>query len=118
MAVAALKLKPKLKMFHATMHVTRAEEWCVEAEIRRRGARAVRRRAGSPVPSSAIGCIPNLTACKTISGHANRLQRLNPTIADAILDRLVHNAHRLTLKGESMRKTAAKRAGLDLKQAA
>ena len=29
----------------------------------------------------------------------------NPTIADAILDRLVHNAHRLTLKGESMRKT-------------
>ena len=37
----------------------------------------------------------------------------NPTIADAILDRLVHNAHRLTLKGESMRKTAAKRAGLD-----
>src|SRR5439155_26570765 len=37
----------------------------------------------------------------------------NPTIADAILDRLVHNAHRLTLKGESMRKMAAKRAGLD-----
>ena len=26
------------------------------------------------------------------------------TLADAILDRLVHNAHRLTLKGESMRK--------------
>ena len=40
----------------------------------------------------------------------------NPTIADAILDRLVHIAHRLTLKGESMRKTAAKRAGLDVKQ--
>jgi hypothetical protein len=32
MAVAALKLKPKLKMFHATVHVTRVEEWCVEAE--------------------------------------------------------------------------------------
>ena len=42
----------------------------------------------------------------------------NPTIADAILDRLVHNAHRLTLKGDSMRKTAAKRSGLDDKQAA
>ncbi len=26
------------------------------------------------------------------------------TLADAILDRLIHNAHRLTLKGESMRK--------------
>jgi hypothetical protein len=37
----------------------------------------------------------------------------NPTIADAILDRLVHNAHRLTLKGESMSKAAVKRAGLD-----
>src|SRR5438477_2170894 len=38
----------------------------------------------------------------------------NPTIADAILDRLVHNAHRLTLTGDSMRKAAAKRSGLDL----
>jgi len=28
-----------------------------------------------------------------------------PTMADAILDRIVHNAHKLTLKGESMRKT-------------
>lgn len=28
----------------------------------------------------------------------------DPTIADAILDRLVHNAYRLVLKGESMRK--------------
>ena len=42
----------------------------------------------------------------------------NPTIADAILDRLVHNAHRLTLKGDSLRKTAAKRARLDVNQVA
>lgn len=28
-----------------------------------------------------------------------------PTVADAIVDRLVHNAHRVTLKGDSMRKT-------------
>lgn len=34
----------------------------------------------------------------------------DPTIADAILDRLVHNAYRIVLKGESMR---AKRANLD-----
>ena len=33
----------------------------------------------------------------------------DPTLADAILDRLVHNAHRLTLKGDSMRKAAANR---------
>ena len=37
----------------------------------------------------------------------------DPTLADAILDRLVHNAHRVTLKGESLRKTAAKRQKLD-----
>jgi DNA replication protein DnaC len=37
----------------------------------------------------------------------------DPTIADAVLDRLVHNAHRLTLKGESMRKITAQRAILD-----
>lgn len=28
----------------------------------------------------------------------------DPTLADAILDRLVHNAHKIALKGESMRK--------------
>jgi DNA replication protein DnaC len=37
----------------------------------------------------------------------------NPTIADAVLDRLVHNAHRLELKGESMRKITAQRSRLD-----
>jgi DNA replication protein DnaC len=29
----------------------------------------------------------------------------DPTLADAILDRLVHNAHKIDLKGDSMRKT-------------
>ena len=37
----------------------------------------------------------------------------NPTLADAILDRLVHNAHRLTMTGESMRKIAARKRPLD-----
>ena len=32
----------------------------------------------------------------------------NPTLADAILDRLVHNAYRINLKGESMRKKKSK----------
>jgi DNA replication protein DnaC len=32
----------------------------------------------------------------------------DPTIADAILDRLIHNAHRVDLKGESMRKRKSK----------
>jgi DNA replication protein DnaC len=37
----------------------------------------------------------------------------NPTVADAILDWLGHNALRLTLNGDSMRKATAKRPGLD-----
>jgi DNA replication protein DnaC len=34
----------------------------------------------------------------------------DPTVADAILDRLIHNAHRIELKGESLRKRRAKGA--------
>lgn len=37
----------------------------------------------------------------------------DPTLADAILDRLVHNAHRLKLAGESMRRRAAITKPLD-----
>jgi DNA replication protein DnaC len=32
----------------------------------------------------------------------------DPTLADAILDRLVHNAYKINLKGGSMRKSKAK----------
>ena len=32
----------------------------------------------------------------------------DPTLGDAILDRLVHNAHKLTLKGDSLRKKGKK----------
>ena len=41
---------------------------------------------------------------------------VDPTIADAVLDRLVHTAHRLTLDGETLRKPpekSAKRGKLD-----
>jgi DNA replication protein DnaC len=31
----------------------------------------------------------------------------DPTLADAILDRLVYNAHKIDLKGDSMRKMAS-----------
>lgn len=40
----------------------------------------------------------------------------DPTLADAILDRLIHNAHRLNMTGESMRRITARRdldAGLN-----
>ncbi len=35
----------------------------------------------------------------------------DPTIADSILDRLVHNAHRIELKGESLRKKRGPKGG-------
>ena len=34
----------------------------------------------------------------------------DPTYADAILDRLVHNAHRIELTGESLRRTRGKQS--------
>jgi DNA replication protein DnaC len=34
----------------------------------------------------------------------------DPTIADAVLDRIVHTAHRLTLDGDTLRKPAEKSA--------
>jgi len=37
----------------------------------------------------------------------------DPTIADSILDRLVHNAHRIELKGESMRRKRAQKVEKD-----
>ena len=37
----------------------------------------------------------------------------DPTVADSILDRLVHGAHRIDLQGESIRKNRAKRSGKD-----
>ncbi|EOS93895.1 ATP-binding protein [Erwinia tracheiphila] len=31
---------------------------------------------------------------------------INPTVADALMDRLLHNGHRVELRGESMRNLA------------
>lgn len=58
--------------------------------------------------------------CRTSSGHNSTLiaSQLptelwhpylnNPTLADAILDRILHSAYRIELKGESLRKTPPK----------
>ena len=35
----------------------------------------------------------------------------DPTVADSILDRLVHNSYRIELSGESMRKKRARKPG-------
>ena len=43
-----------------------------------------------------------ITAQLPVSGWHEMIGE--PTIADAILDRIIHNAHRIELKGDSMRK--------------
>ena len=37
---------------------------------------------------------------------------VDPTIADALLDRVIHNSHKISLKGESRRKTKGKQLKL------
>jgi len=63
------------------------------------------------------GCSSTIVTSQLPIEHWHELIA-NPTIADAILDRLIHNAHRLILKGDSMRKLAAKQSGLDANQPA
>jgi hypothetical protein len=46
MPVAALKREPRRKMFYATMHVTRVEEWCVEAETEEEARELLNKRHG------------------------------------------------------------------------
>jgi hypothetical protein len=55
----------------------------------------------------------SLVACKTVSAQACLSPYGDPSLADSILNRLVHNAHRLTLAGESKRK---RRNGLTSKE--
>ena len=45
-------------------------------------------------------------------GRRSALDSLSkdPTLADAILDRLVHNAHRIELTGESLRRARRKQS--------
>ncbi len=38
----------------------------------------------------------------------------NPTLADAILDRLVHGAYKIELQGDSLRKKSAQKAEKEL----
>jgi len=39
-------------------------------------------------------------------------RRSDPTLAEAILDRIVHNAHRIQLRGESLRRKRAQESAM------
>ena len=61
-----------------------------------------------------LSCTYQSTACPLLSTLYEPLPKHlisvlgDPTLADAILDRLVHNAYKITLQGESMRKRQAR----------
>jgi DNA replication protein DnaC len=67
------------------------------------------------------GCASTIVTSQLSVDHWHEVI-IDPTIADAVLDRLVHTAHRLTLDGETLRKPpsekAAKRSKLDTDAAA
>ena len=50
-------------------------------------------------PRSSLRSFPSIAGTKSLA---------IPTYADAIMDRLVHNAHRIELTGESLRRARAK----------
>ncbi len=54
-------------------------------------------------------CPPQLIACQ-VPVPDWHLRIPDPTLADAILDRLDHNAYRIQLEGESQRKLRAQRS--------
>jgi DNA replication protein DnaC len=49
-----------------------------------------------------------IAPCAPPAIHARSNPLNDPTLADAILDRIVHTAHKIALKGESMRKKQIK----------
>jgi hypothetical protein len=52
--------------------------------------------------------IPRMSEATCAKMPTPAIWRFDLTFADAILDRLVHNAHRIELAGESMRRTRGK----------
>src|SRR5260221_10940950 len=80
----------------------------------------------APLPARGGGALPEIVDDRHGRGSSIVTSQLpvdhwhevivDPTIADAVLDRLVHTAHRLALDGETLRKPpekSAKRSKLD-----
>ncbi len=63
----------------------------------------------------ATGCSGVFRGARSGLAAVNRWHDLigDHTYADAILDRLIHNAHRIELAGESIRKTRSRAAKKD-----
>ena len=62
----------------------------------------------SPLPQRRPVSLPRLQEMRDRGEKITMLTAYDATFADAILDRLVHHAHRIPLKGASMRREKRK----------
>ncbi|TAL82480.1 MAG: AAA family ATPase [Rhodanobacter sp.] len=89
---------PKLRTRLARARLLIMDDWGV-APITRRGRQDLLEVIDDRVPGASV----LITAQMPVEAWHEYLGE--PTIADAILDRLLHNAHRIALEGESMRRS-------------
>ena len=89
---------PKLRTRLARARLLNLDDWGV-APITRRGRQDLLEVIDDRVPGASV----LITAQMPVEAWHEYLGE--PTIADAILDRLLHNAHRIALEGESMRRS-------------
>ena len=89
---------PKLRTRLARARLLILDDWGV-APITRRGRQDLLEVIDDRVPGASV----LITAQMPVEAWHECLGE--PTIADAILDRLLHNAHRIALEGESMRRS-------------
>jgi len=88
---------PKLMRQLAKVDVLVLEDWGLETGLSDR-----QRRDLLEILDDRYGTRSTLVTSQLAVGHWHESIG-DPTLADAIMDRLVHNAHRIALKGKSMR---------------
>jgi DNA replication protein DnaC len=89
---------PKLMHQLAKVDVLVLEDWGLETGLSDR-----QRRDLLEILDDRYGTRSTLVTSQLVVGHWHESIG-DPTLADAIMDRLVHNAYRIALKGKSMRK--------------
>ena len=89
---------PKLMRQLAKVDVLVLEDWGLETGLSDR-----QRRDLLEILDDRYGTRSTLVTSQLVVGHWHESIG-DPTLADAIMDRLVHNAYRIALKGKSMRK--------------
>ena len=89
---------PKLMHQLAKVDVLVLEDWGLETGLGDR-----QRRDLLEILDDRYGTRSTLVTSQLVVGHWHESIG-DPTLADAIMDRLVHNAYRIALKGKSMRK--------------